>query len=1287
MASTTAGEGTSYGGEGGGGGKFRKKPFRGTPTKPYDRPPQTVLPNPRNNGWLPKLVDPASKLIFASARMFFSSVFRKRLAPPPPPPPPPEVNQESRDKLQGAAPNNPLGMQGPASDGGNPTNSSDGSGISELEQILKQKTFTRSEVDRLTELLHSKTVDLPNGDEYKRSESNVPQPSSAFERQDEYASNPIQANGNETHLESHRLHGPISTPVVLDEDVATPAELAKAYMGGRPSKVSPSMLGLRSQPLREDANLLNNVPFRPQSPVMSLVPKPAVRVGVSENGFMTPRSRGRSAIYSMARTPYSRVNPTATQKGSTYDGYGGPSASSSSHFPWKHDSEHGSKQLVLKRRSSVLEDDIGSIGPIRRLRQKTTLSTPKNVSLPVSRSPLSSFGTGVGYDATQPSSTQKLVSLDEPKHRTSKTVGENEHNSIPSTSYTPVPSKSTEMATRILQQLEKLVPKEKSSEGKIVSVREKSPSKLMPNMLRGQALRSLEDVDSSKILHNAKDNNKLEDMHNTCLPDARDTSSQKQDKVEENGPKKFVSREMFAPAVISNTTISVKDTVIGVKTADSILTPSLTQRPQKKQAFQMSAHEVGGVAFLRPCSDFLELDDEIHSNEAASIPLAEGKEILEISVAESKAAASEAVTVNKTPVLPEIMPSASPVMKKSADLGTTDASVANEKNTGFSFSTAPASSPAFQPVVATPQSSSVFDRIVPLEEPNAAPPLFSSNYKSVDKVPSLTFSFPSSVSESFGQKSSAPLESKVENSNSFINVASGADTVPKFPELVKGDKDAQKSGAIMTSSSPAASTSTSASSIFSFGAPANNSSLSNGSLASSPSIFSSPAPVLASSHFTNQTVTNSFSNVASSTTATMSNNGNTLTTSLNSSVSTSVAAPSFPAAPIFKFGSTSVAPSNSVSAVSSSGAETTDLKAKTEKETTFGNLSSSPFGGTSFGTASTGSSSIFGFSASSTSTANNQSQGSLFGTSGGTGVATVTQSMPIHFGSSASPPVFGTSGTISFTSSSSLFGSSSSTSSLFSSSTSSSSLFGSSTASGSVFGSSTTPNVFGSSTSFGLSSSASSSETNSISTSGSTSSLFNSTWQPTKPSFNSTFSSASPSTGFSFGASSVSVAATNSAPMVFGSSTPTSGSLDSIFMFTSAASTATASSQAQPMFGSAVPVFTAASGNGDQMSMEDSMAEDPVQASIMPAVPVFGQPPISAPSSGFMFGSTAPSPGLAFQFGSQQPNQSAPQNPSLFQSSGSLEFGAGDSFSLGSGATTDKSGRKIVKVKHKNRKK
>lgn len=85
-------------------------------------------------------------------------------------------------------------------------------------------------------------------------------------------------------------------------------------MGSKPSIVSPSRFGLRSQALREDANVLNNGPYTPKSPVMSLVSKPAVRIGVPENGFITPRSRGRSAIYSMARTPYSRVNPTSIQK-------------------------------------------------------------------------------------------------------------------------------------------------------------------------------------------------------------------------------------------------------------------------------------------------------------------------------------------------------------------------------------------------------------------------------------------------------------------------------------------------------------------------------------------------------------------------------------------------------------------------------------------------------------------------------------------------------------------------------------------------------------------------------------------------------------------------------------------------------------------------------------------------------------------------------------------------------------------------------------------------------------
>jgi hypothetical protein len=157
------------------------------------------------------------------------------------------------------------------------------------------------------------------------------------------------------------------------------------------------------------------------------------------------------------------------------------------------------------------------------------------------------------------------------------------------------------------------------------------------------------------------------------------------------------------------------------------------------------------------------------------------------------------------------------------------------------------------------------------------------------------------------------------------------------------------------------------------------------------------------------------------------------------------------------------------------------------------------------------------------------------------------------------------------------------------------------------------------------------------------------------------------------------------------------------FSFTSAV----ASTSTQPAFGSPNPVFAFGSApvNNDQMSMVDSMAEDSVQAT-PPASPMFGQQPAPVQSN-FVFGASTHSGTSPFQFASQQniasqvstpsgtsPFQFAsqqnipPQNPSPFQASGSLEFnaGGGGSFSLGSGGG-DKSGRKIIKVKHRNRKK
>lgn len=98
-----------------------------------------------------------------------------------------------------------------------------------------------------------------------------------------------------------------------------------------------------------------------------------------------------------------------------------------------------------------------------------------------------------------------------------------------------------------------------------------------------------------------------------------------------------------------------------------------------------------------------------------------------------------------------------------------------------------------------------------------------------------------------------------------------------------------------------------------------------------------------------------------------------------------------------------------------------------------------------------------------------------------------------------------------------------------------------------------------------------------------------------------------------------------------------------------------------------------APGN-DQMSVEDSMADDPIQPSA--SLGTLGQP-TNIPSPNFIYGSPAtPGGQQTFQFGSQQNNFA----PSPFQPAPNLDFTAGSSFSWGTGGG-DKSGRKFVKVR------
>ncbi|CAI8603962.1 unnamed protein product [Vicia faba] len=1236
--------------EGGTGGKFRKRPLRRTQT-PYDRPPTALRnPNRNNNGWLSKLVDPAHRLITHGAHSLFSSLLRRRLPPPPPTPISSEMEQEMRqDSLQEearqVAKESPSNQQGAVGESNVQINCSDSdqSGLTELEKLLKQKTFTRSEIDHLTALMQSRTVDAPIRGEEKSPEAIPSEPMLPSGQKEEYPKTPSVENGIENSLVLSRH----VTPSVPIEDVASPAELAKAYMGNRHSNVSSATLGMRYHAREEDSTLLKSENFPYKSPIMSIVPRATRHTAAHENGFVTPRSRGRSAIYGMARTPYARIYPTSTLKGGGRAVQDEPSSSTLSAID--HGMLSGSTQGGIKNRNLAVDNNIGSIGPIRRVRHKSNLLYSKGSSSPLSGSALSVYRNGLGIDAAQQpsSSSRKPVMLDEVKHKSE----ENVNGTKPSTSFPPFSSKSSEMATKILQQLDKLV-----------SPKEKSPESRLP-VVQG---------------------NKLDGTFGNLSPSFQNQKSISPRDKGENGPLKLVApSNEVVPAVTTTDTTKPRNQVLSSE--NSLMMKSISYPTQKKRAFHMSAHE-----------NSLDLDDNAYG--AVSFSPAEKESRSSMAMVDKISPGSDVIAHESPSTLSKVLPSTSftkvgegpkadekfevpPISdpnNNAATVATTAVTVTtfgSEKTALPNGSTSNPSLFNFANKIISPteistsvtssketgKSAPVFglEKVVPSKEggPDAPPVNFDTN-QNVFKVPPMPFTTSSLVGGESSLKFGASFNSQSGGSISFTTVAGSTDSVQKVFESDGGDAKTNTNtgfsvGAseLTVSSAASASLSTPPNSIFKFGHSSNQN---NGSLASGPS-FSSSFPSLVSNNFSNSS---SSLSAVGGINATAASSGVSMATSSTPVMATSSSTTSF-----FKFGSSPVTSSGlSVSSSVSKPPET-----KSQQDAGIGNFSSTAFGSSSAAGGSTGST-IFGFSSSAITTEKSQSQspfgagsGSMFGahaspSAGGFATSNQTQSVQ-----SPASPLFGLTGKTDFSSGSSFFPSLSSAPNVSFSSGSS------------MFPSSSTTNIFNSSTTFGLGTSASSSAVNTISSnSGTNSTLFGaSSWQPSKSPFGSTFSS-SPSSGFSFGTPSASVASTTSSPTMFASTT---GASAPQFSFTSA----TASTSSQPAFGSPNPAFAFGSAPVNNDSM-DSMAEDSVQA----ISPMFYQQPAPVQSN-FVFGASTLSGASPFQFASQQ--NVAPQNSSPFQATGSLEFNAGGgSFSLGSGGG-DKSGRKIIKVKHRNRKK
>ncbi|KAF5794461.1 hypothetical protein HanXRQr2_Chr08g0328331 [Helianthus annuus] len=1253
----TAGDGNPPYETTGAGGKFRKRPLRrSVPATPYARPPSAARNH--NPSMLKKLVvEPASRLIYAGAHRLFD-VFRKRplvqsLGPP-------EINKEPQNVLQ--------------NEGGNVNSASvsAATGISELESLLQQKTFTRSEIERLTSVLHSKTTESPSNDS-------------------------LEKRG----AKRDNFHAAISTPIgtsgVLKEETASPAELAKHYMGSR-----------------QDSKLL------PRTPITAVAQKTANSLGNLENGFATPRSRGRSAMYTMARAPYSRSPLSFSQQGIKSD-YGHDAALTSSQG-------HEGK-MALKRRSSVLDDDIGSGGPLRRIRQKANLLSQREKK-------------ELGYTTfQQPEDSGQyllLTNASEPR----------------GSDYASVPTKATQTANKILQHLDKPNSIENKSLSTLAGMNEKTPNKLRLDMLHGQALRSLEKADSPKL------DSSFRDIQKPVVSELT-LQSKSKDKTEENGLRKstvssnvltLVNGDNDMPDTLKNKAPVVEFTYL----------PSNTEEPQKKHAFQMSAPE-----------DYFEIDDDeddVHDNGHVSLPLVENNkpetsaaDIIKTPTLVEVSKTSELVEYNKA-----VFPAASKVPEQvelkeaendnkpissplSPSVTTTQTSVltnsTSQQENVASVKVSPFAFSANEPSEFKPNAGSDPKEIVPVsvfnsvtkndhvkvsvfnkdenkmfgksESLSAAVSAATStdgifafgasnkNLSSLDTTPASnppTFPSVAPFSASVSTTAMAPLSTTTTTpavsfstsvSPQVFSFGSVTSTAPSTSVVETGNTSTSSPFAITTfattttttesglfgfgSSAAATSTTTTGSGLFGFSSPtAATSTATTTTTGNGPFGFSSAAAAEATSTATTTTTATGnglfgFSSPAAATSTTTTTTGNGLFGFSSPAAATTTTT----ASGLFGFSSPAAATSTTATTTGSglfgfsSPAATTSTTITTN--TTGGGLFgfSSPAAATSTTATTTVGNGLFGFSSPAAATSTTTTGSGLFGVSSSAAATSTTTAATGSGLFGFSSPAAATSTTTATGSGLFSFGSSaaapSTTSSLshgsffnvtngFQASTpasSTSTLFGSSAP------------AFSSTSSFGITSVGPASEIKSgNSTSGSTTSIFGSSWQQPQQSsgFGSTFTSSPSTSVFSFGASST--PASSFGPSVFGNSTPVFGATPNNNINNN-------------------------NNNGDQMSMEDSMAEDSMQTQ-SPVSP-FGQAPVSTTTPGFMFGSATPTPTpsltpapVSFSFGGQQNQAPAPQNP--FQSS-SVEFNAGGgSFSLGSGG--EKSNRRIVRVmKSKNRKK
>nr|BAK01287.1 predicted protein [Hordeum vulgare subsp. vulgare] len=1411
----------------GAGGKIRRRPApRASAATPYDRPPAAAAArrlaaaaaaayrgpggdgsgDGQGGGWVSRLVDPASRLIAGGAARLFSSVFRKRFAVAPAPPaaaqppasPPPGRDAEPNQDLPEATHTGFTPVGGMAKGKDLAATSIDKS-LSEVEHLLMRKTFTRVEFDRLTDLLRARTVEPALSAQVDHNEDK-----------------------NETRTRIHGIGGSTSHGMAIDHsppadvpirDVNSPANLAKQYMSSRYSR-EPQQSNLRSQVLFGNKAEASNTGYYMTSGaplVQELNQVNNENPGLPVNGYMASGLRGRSAICKMSRSPF----------------FKGPSSSSDmnvSPFSLSHartPSLAAGGRQVLKRRGAEFDNELGSVGPIRRIRQKSNMMSPFKDARASPRGnflPTRTIGSDFaeGSSALQePSSSKRLLLESGQSLRTVERQRYSEDGKLSNDDVPPVPTQPNKMAEKIFEQLNIIAPSPKGKQSGQQSVAGK-PRQSMSNGPKGvsdpSSSRQFQDSDGINHPHDS-------DMNGSTLNEdklMKDGSS----KVHSNtfhqdlGNKEMKSDHVAIlnkPAISGNSFSATPSRKPGFKMAvfedltelDDDLEAPVPSKNSKfetdvkatEQKFDSKIKEqkVQHVKFEKKVESTSSKENVINSSVTEQPRTSTSKDVstpglFSFSDPEKKGTPNVSSNNNSGFTFPHVPPadspeatvsavplasnkddkqtSASPFMfgakpSSTSDLETSTTAGVKTKGRPGESATKPASldTPNLEKGNGRGGAGDIHkssDKVLPTAAPTLTPPLHFasaasaspglSNGLSHTSPPKLSDTTPTHIPAvnaaslttiaGFSVSSSSPPVSSSLPAFPTINFGSSTSTVaaPKPESTSTETKPASTSlfgtvGTTAESKSKApepaskASSNLNTASVFSSNITTFSSSpITSSSTSSSTATFSS-SPVasfsVGTAPATSTPSTTSGVQPASTAAFAFSSSGNSIfgfsspaqSTGLSTTVGGSTSQP-FPASTIFSSklpqpqGTVSQPPQSSATQFSSSFPIVASGAA----------ASSSAPGTVSFGVGASPPGTLLFGAGSSSSGPGTVSFGAGVSSSGGPG------SVPIGVGASSSGTgvsSFGAGvsssgpGTVSFGAS---LSSSGPGTMAFGGAPSSSGpgtvSFGVTTSSsGPVFGNS----PFGSGAAAfsgsgsGFAFSSPSSSTASSFTVASTSMFSSSSTASSSAALSNPFGSASSSPSmFTFGQS----AASSGGAFSFGAqSAPAfSSQAPPVYSFTSASASMNLSTP-QPAFGmtNANTGFGMGSPGNDQMSMEDSMADDTNQAAPQqvsapvfgssvfgqpassPAAPVFGQPagsaaapvfgqPASSPAAP-VFGAPAAQPAGAFQFGGQQ--GSVQQNPS-FPTGGSLEFQGGN-FSLGS-MGGDKSNRRIIKAKRTQKK-